>query len=194
MPESAPRTSFDDFFGMLGKFKKLSLWAIGVGVAIPFVANFAAISPPWPDGVELMTAVVEILALVLVFHFLYRASRRRATLVLTTSAVMLIFFAVIYIFMSSLFTYEAGQSNEREIRGFICLPHIEDAYPDQCPFVPKSTLEGVGYDPEKIWTPLSIFLSRAIVTITWMASFVFLSFTFGSFVVYQSGQKARKQY
>lgn len=186
-------TAFDDFLVMMSRFKRLSFLAIGAGVAVPFVAGLASISPPWPPGVELMTAVVELLALILVFHILYRKKRRRATLVLGSSAALLIITAAAYLVLSSLLTFTTPEpGNTRQVKGLVCQSHIEETFPSQCPLdITAETLAGAGWDPDQIWTPTSIAAGRAVLTLVWMMSFIFLSSTFGAFIVYQSGQSAR---
>jgi membrane protein implicated in regulation of membrane protease activity len=64
------------FKDLLKEFRGLSAWAVGAGVAVPFAAALASLSPPWPPGVVIVTAIVELVALVLVYQFLKSARRR----------------------------------------------------------------------------------------------------------------------
>ncbi len=57
----------------------MSAWAAGGSVALPFIASFIAIIPPWPAGLNVMTAVFQLLALILVFQAYKRSSRAEVT-------------------------------------------------------------------------------------------------------------------
>lgn len=190
MNNRAERTALEAFFFTLSQFKRISGWAIAGGVAVPFVASLASITPPWPSGIELMTAVVEVIAIMVAFQFLYRGSRARASSFILVSVVLLFISAAVYLFLMANFTYTAKPVPERVVSGFQCLDSIA-AYDPQCPFVSEKTKEDFGYRPELLWTTWSVAVMKATLALAWLFAFVCLSGAIGGFVVFQSGQRMR---
>ena len=76
--QSCMRTAYDDFLDIIRKFRGLSVTALGMGGAVPFFAYVARIAPPWPPGIMLVTALTEIVCLIVVFQFL-RSKRKLIT-------------------------------------------------------------------------------------------------------------------
>src|SRR5262249_42069341 len=93
------------FKDLLKEFRGLSAWTVGAGVAVPFAAALASLAPPWPPGVVLVTAVVELVALVFVYQFLKLARRRTINWVLSISAAVLVPAGIAYLVGLSLYTY-----------------------------------------------------------------------------------------
>jgi hypothetical protein len=62
------RTGFDDFRALLRDVRELWGWA-AAAATVPFLANFLSLSPPWPAAIPYLTALVELVCLILVFSF-----------------------------------------------------------------------------------------------------------------------------
>src|SRR5687768_11889757 len=93
------RTGFDDFLDVLKKFRSLSVFALGGGVAVPFVAYLAKILPPWPPGVMLITGLLELVTLIVVFQFFRPAPRKVVNRVLAVTAPLLLIFSAAYLLL-----------------------------------------------------------------------------------------------
>lgn len=60
-------TELAQFKVLLKEYRGAAIWAAGGSVAIPIVAEFVTIVPPYPDGVSIITAIFQLLVLALVF-------------------------------------------------------------------------------------------------------------------------------
>jgi hypothetical protein len=66
----------DDFKQVLSEFKNLSLWAAGASVVFPFIASFVSIIPPWPAGLNVITAIVQLVTLIVTYQTFSRNAQR----------------------------------------------------------------------------------------------------------------------
>jgi hypothetical protein len=183
-------TVLDDFKLLLKEFRGLSLWAFGGSLVVPFAANLADLSPPWPPGIVPVTAVVELLTLVLVFHFCRKAKHRRISLVLAVSAAVFAISGVVYLSGVSYFTFKTPNTKERFIKGYECTPDAQLVFKERCPDLGMDELETAEYEAERLWTRKSIAVTRTALTTIWSLVFVALSVALGSFLQY--AMKTRK--
>jgi hypothetical protein len=63
-----PITGLDEFKRLLSEYKSLSVWAAGASIVVPFVASALSVIPPWPGGLDIITAVIQIGALVVAYQ------------------------------------------------------------------------------------------------------------------------------
>jgi hypothetical protein len=62
-------TGFDAFVRFLKKYGLLVAWVSGVGLALPFAAKTARLTPPWPeDGIVFATTLLELVALAAIYQ------------------------------------------------------------------------------------------------------------------------------
>jgi len=192
-------SGLDEFKKLLAEFRGLSAWAVGGAVAVPFAAALVDFSPPWPPGIVLVTAVVELIALVFVFQFLKSAKRRSINRALIVSTAGLSIASVVYLILLSLYTYRVPTTGERFVKGYNCTPEAKAIFKDHCPDLGLDELRTAEYEAERLWTRRSLTLMRVTLVILWSAAFILLSLTLGAFIVYQmnvrgrGGPKARKQ-
>lgn len=106
-------TGLDDFKLLLKEFRGLSVWAVGGSLVVPFAAALADLSPPWPSGIVPITAVAELLALVLVFQFFKNSKRRVTNRLLLLSVAILTITMMVYLIAFSYFTYSVPTTKER---------------------------------------------------------------------------------
>lgn len=181
------------FKDLLKEFRGLSVWAVGAGVAVPFAAALASLSPPWPPGVVMVTAIVELVALVFVYQFLKSARRRTINWVLSVSAVVLAIVGITYLVALSLYTYETPMTKERWVKGFDCTRDARAVFKDKCPDLGLDELKSAEYEAERLWTARSVAIVRTSLVALWALAFMALSVLLGSFIVYQSrGGKTTK--
>jgi heme/copper-type cytochrome/quinol oxidase subunit 4 len=176
----------DDFKRLLTEFRGLSTSTVGTTVVVPFAAALADLSPPWPKGIVLVTAIVELLVLVLVFQFLRTAARKRVIDAVLVAAVLLLAgVSVAYLWQVSLYTYEVPTTGERFVKGDECTPEAKLLYSAKCPDLGKDELSGAKFAAELLWTRRSVAAVRLRLVLLWTAAFVALSAALGSFLVYQ---------
>jgi hypothetical protein len=150
------RTGYDDFLRVLQKFRGLSAAALGTAIAVPFAGYLTQILPPWPPGVVFITALVELMSLIMVFQLLRRATKPTIDRSMLLSLVLLAIGSSIYLLFFALFTYPIPAAKTREIAGFVCRTDILAAARDECPFVGSEQLSNAGYIAETFWLPWSI--------------------------------------
>jgi hypothetical protein len=182
-----------EFKWLLSEFRGLSLWALGGGLAVPFAAQLAELSPPWPPAVVGVTAVAELVALVFVFQFLKTASKRRTGIVLGCGAVVLGLATLAYLALFSYFTYTTPGKSVRLVKGFVCTAEAAQVYREKCPDLGMDELNEAEYEAERLWTRRSILIARLSLTTTWLISFLALSTILGSFLTYQRRAGSRRR-
>jgi len=186
-------SGLEDFKLLLKEFRGLSVWAVGGSLVVPFAAAWADLSPPWPPGIVPVTAVVELLALVVVFQFFKSSKRRVINRVLLLSVSVFAITSVIYLIAFSYFTYKVPTTKERFVKGYKCTVNAEKVFKDRCPDLGLDELRTAGYEAERLWTPGSIALIRTGLALVWALLFVALSFALGAFLQYQMRTKRREK-
>jgi ABC-type xylose transport system permease subunit len=181
------------FKELLREFRGLSIWAVGGSVAVPFAAALAALSPPWPPAIVLITAIAELVALIFVYHFLKKARRKSIDRVLAGSALLLVVFGAIYLVAISLYIFKIPSTDERYVKGYECTADAAAVFKEKCPNLGLDELKTAEYDADRLWTANSIAITRLTVVALWLACFAALSVLVGSFLVFQMREgRARK--
>lgn len=173
------------FQELLKEFRGLSVWAVGGSVAVPFAAALASLSPPWPPAIVLVTAMVELVALIYVYQFLKSARRRAINRILAVSGFMLAALGAVYLAALSLYTFQVPTTKQRFVKGYVCTPEARAVFKDKCPDLGLDELKTAEYDADRLWTDRSIAVTRMVIVALWLAAFVALSVLVGSFLVYQ---------
>jgi hypothetical protein len=179
-------SAYDDFLDIFQKFRTLSVTALGTGAAVPFFAYVVNIAPPWPPGIMLLTALTELVCLIVVFQFLRSKGRKTVNRAVATLALLLCPTSLAYLTFIAIFTYVTPHTNERFAKGFVCKPEIQRFYPDQCPLVGRDVLSGLQYTAENVWTDWSVELMQVAIAVLWLVCFILLSGLIGSFLVFQT--------
>jgi hypothetical protein len=178
-------SGLDHFKLLLKEFHGLSLWAVGGSLAVPFGARLADLSPPWPPGIVPVTAVVELLTLVVVFQFFKTAKRRVVNRVLILSIALFAVTSVVYLSAISYYTYEVPTTKERFLKGYECTPDAQLVFTTRCPDLGLDELITAEYEAERLWTRKSIAVTRTGLVLVWSLVFVALSSALGGFLCYQ---------
>jgi len=184
-------SGLDDFKLLLKEFRGVSVWAVGGSLVVPFAASLTDLSPPWPSGIVPVTAIVELLALVLVFQFFRNARRQVINRVLLLSVLPLALASVVYLGAVSYFTYQVPTTKERFVKGYECTPDARLVFRERCPDLGLDELKTAEYEAERLWTRKSIAITRTSLASLWSLVFVALSFALGSFLCYQMRTKKR---
>jgi hypothetical protein len=66
--EDGGKTALDEFWSVLKDYRKLSAWVAGGSIVLPFVTWFLGVVPPWPAGIQTVTAVFQLVALIVAFQ------------------------------------------------------------------------------------------------------------------------------
>jgi asparagine N-glycosylation enzyme membrane subunit Stt3 len=185
-------TGLNEFKNLLKEYRGLAASTFGSAAAVPFAASLVDLSPPWPKGVVLVTAVVELLALALVFHFLRKARKSLINGILLAGTLILVLVSTVYLMQLSLYTFAVPTTDERFVKGTECTADARSVYKEKCPDLGLDELRNAEYSVERLWTPRSVTATRMRLVLLWAAAFGALSTTLGSFLVYQMKRTVRK--
>jgi hypothetical protein len=187
------QTGLVGFKELLSEFRGMSVWAVGGSVAVPFVAALAALSPPWPPSIVLVTAVTELVALIYVYQFLKKARRKSINRILAVSGFLLVVFGASYLVAVSLYTYEVPTTHERFVKGYACTADASAVFKQRCPDLGIDELKTAEYEASRLWTERSIAVMRITIVALWLTVFFILSVLVGSFLVYQMSVPTAKR-
>jgi hypothetical protein len=183
-------SGFDKFDNVLKSFGKLSVWALGAGSA-PFVGALASLAPPpWSKQITGITAVLDLVVLVLVFQFFVSASRKQVNRTMILMALVLALALFAYLFAFNRYTFVVPASGGREVKGFVCTKNAELVYGKDCQDNAEEILASMEYKAERLWEKWSIDRMTLILAALWLLFFGALSAVLGLFIVYQQGQPA----
>ncbi|MBI4921749.1 MAG: hypothetical protein HY834_08365 [Devosia nanyangense] len=177
------------FRNFLGRF----LFLVGAGTAataLVLVSWLLKISPPWPTGILEVTAIAQLVALVLVYQTSTKLPASRATRKMIVSVVILCVAFALYMALFSLLVFKAG-SDLWEVKGLQCLPTVPAEYVGQCPFLSDKALADADYNAEMLWSAWSIMISRVCLLVVWLTSFGALVTVLGTFVARMSRPDAK---
>ena len=189
MSEIPPHSGLDEFRAVIADYKSIGPWVLGGTVLVPLVDYVLRIGPPWPNGIAILTSIAELLVLICVFHFWSTSGYRRVSRRMVISIVLLVVFGGVYLYLSSSYTFTAGASSDRFVKGIVPRPEVEPLLTPK--FTADDALRSSGYNPQAVWTTASITAMRLILLSLWLVSFVFLSTTIASFVIYYRRRHAR---
>jgi hypothetical protein len=184
------QTGLDGFKALLKEFRGLSIWAVGGAMAVPFAASLADLSPPWPSGIVPVTAVIELLTLVLVYQFFKSSKRIVINRIILISLALFAIAGSGYLITVSLYTFQIPKTSERYVKGYECTPDAKLVFRDRCPDLGLDELRTAAYEADRLWTRKSITVMRTSIVSIWSLTFIGLSFGLGAFLVYQ--MKIRK--
>jgi hypothetical protein len=183
-------SAFDDFNDVLKAFRSLSVWAVGAGSA-PVVGALASLAPPpWSKPITVITAVLDLVVLILVFQFFRSASRRVVNGMVALAAVILAIAAFSYLFVFNRYTFVIPTTGEREVKGFVCTENARLVYGEHCRDNSDEILAGMEYKASLLWETWSIERMTMVLAALWLLSFGALSAVLGLFIVFQRGQLA----
>ncbi|NOS74776.1 MAG: hypothetical protein HOP36_09635 [Methyloglobulus sp.] len=183
-------TGLDDFKYILDEFRGLSVWALG-GAAVPFAAVLVELSPPWPTGIVFITAIIELVAIVISFQWFKGIKRSIVSGVLLFSLISFSGLGFAYLVNLSKYAYEVPTSKERFVKGNECTKDALLVFSDLCPDLGINELRQAEYDAERLWTQDSLANIRVRLVSLWVGTFLSLSILLGTFLVYQTAQKGR---
>jgi hypothetical protein len=174
-------SSFDD---LVREYKKLLTAGLAL-VAAPLALGRTGLAPPWPENVEAITALVQLIGLAITFQVLIHAAMRTKHWVVIGTFLALCFSSALYVGLLLNFTYTGANSPARSPRGFYCTLIAQTHYKDRCPYLGQAELNSAENKPTNIWTERSIEAVKGTLFFSWLVSFLSLTVFLASFVLYQ---------
>jgi len=178
-------TGLEEFKQLWGEFRGLSTLVVGGSAAVPFAAALTDLAPPWPRGVVIVTAIVQFLVVLVIFHFFHKAKRRTVDRILLFGLCVTLLAAIAYLWVFSQYTFTIPTTHERHVRGTQCTANAQLVFGPRCPDLEMDDIRSAEYEAERLWTLRSITNVRLGVVALWSATFAGLAATLGSFLVYQ---------
>jgi hypothetical protein len=170
---------------MIDSYLKNLIKVLAVGAAfagIPLFAALARLEPPWPPAMGYVSSALVLLAALVAWEWTRGAKvrhRRRWILAGTLVTVGGLFG---YLALYSFFVEAVPGASARVIRGYECLPDAVEAFPGQCPDLPRESIEDAGWETTRLWTRKSITTVRLGLALSWLLFTAGLILTLGSVV------------
>jgi hypothetical protein len=145
-------TGLDQFKLLLSEFRNLSLWAAGGSVVLPFIASFISVIPPWPSGLNIMTAIFQLVSLMFVYQSYFGASRRTITKNMGLLSISAFVIILVYMMIFTIFTIYVPQAHRSMVIGYACTDDAFKVFGSKCPLLDLNALASVAYDEFMLWT------------------------------------------
>ena len=178
------RTGLEEFREVIADFKSLTSLTVKGAVVAP-LADFALhIGAPWPDGVPVITSVLELITLICVFHFWFGKSHKQLTKLIKLFLIIVCVSFFGYLYLSDTYTFRNPASSKRYAKGFIVLPNVQQLIPTEFK-TPEEVLQNSEYKEEEVWTAGSITAVRLTLLAVWLTMFGSLSALIATFIMAQ---------
>lgn len=183
-------TGLDDFKKVLREFKNLTLWGAGSSALLPFIASFLSIIPPWPSRLNVITATVQLITLVVVYQG-FSHDRRKITRSIRFFAFVGLVVLLGYMALFTMFTIYIPQAHRAVVIGYECTASAASVFRDRCPFLTVDDLAGAAYDEFLLWTKSSVTVMRVSLVGAWLTLFILVAAILGQFLIIQMGSLKR---
>ncbi len=164
-------------------------WAVAAVIALPFAAAYGALTPPWPPGVEIVTAMLEAVAFVLANHWLRPASRAAINRVIVATSIALAIASCAYMLAASVYIYQVPTTKERWVKGYACSQEAQLIYKDKCPHLGVDELRGAEYEAERLWSVQSIATVKVALVAMWLVAFISVATLIAGMLVHHAQQR-----
>ena len=156
---------------MISDYLKNLLKVLGFAAAfaaLPLIAAFADLQPPWPPAIGYVSAGLVILAGLIVWEWTRRTKVRSRRTWIVAAAVLTVIGLGSYLTLYSLFVEPAPGAHLRVVRGFVCTADARKVYGDACPDLPREALARAEWEAVNLWTRGSLTLARLGLAGAWM--------------------------
>ena len=182
------KTGLAEFKDVLSDFQGLSSLALKGVVAAPLAGIWLKIGPPPSREIGVLTALIEFMSVVCVFQFWCNAKERKLHIRMLISLSIFLICMVGYLALMGIFTVSPGKGRDRIVQGYSLRSDIKPLVNES--YTPEQALRESEYDPDKVWTKMSIELMRTLITITWITTFVGFAVYLTVFVILQRRRHA----
>ncbi|HZX67405.1 MAG TPA: toll/interleukin-1 receptor domain-containing protein [Candidatus Elarobacter sp.] len=149
----------------------------------PAAASAAGLTPPWPPGTWIVTAVVGVVLVALLRAPVQRLPRTGVTRIIAIASAVLVLAAAGYFYATSAYVYQVPSTNVRLAKGFVCTPEAKLVYLKRCPQLGLDELREAEFEAERLWTPASIATVRVGLDALWAAAFIALAVLAAALVI-----------
>lgn len=195
-----PKSSLDSFIQSIKDVKKLITIAVSGLICSQVIALLAGIQPPWPKGILILTSMIELLVLMMAWHFSSVSEKMNTGKILVILFSLLCFFSLAYVFMYSLFVYNIPGTSTDIVLGcglthdsqlVLSLNKIDlKTITDTCPEEFTRILSSAEFEATRVWTPWTVKLNQVVIFALWLAAFSCLAAFMGIFVAYHKRRQS----
>ena len=156
---------------MISDYLKNLVKVLGVGAAfasIPLFASLAALQPPWPPAIGIVSAGLVLLASLIAWEWTRRSRVRHRRRLVLLAATLTIGGLLGYLFLYSFFVEPIPGTQLRVVRGFVCTADAQRVYRDACPDLPREALRNSEWEAVALWTRASVTWARLGLTMAWL--------------------------
>jgi hypothetical protein len=178
------KTGLEEFREVLADFKSLTSWAVKVAVGAPLADIALQVGAPWPQGIPVITSVVELLTLICVFHFWFDKSHKQLTKRMKVFLVILCVSFFGHLYLLDAYTFVNPATSNRYAKGFVVRSDVQRLIPSEFK-TPEEVLSSSEYKEEEVWTAGSITAARLTLLAVWLTVFASLSGLIGTFIMAQ---------
>jgi len=184
------KSGLEEFREVIADVRSITSWTVNGAVVAPLADLVLHLGAPWPNGVPIITSLVELICLICVFHFWVRKSLKKLTrrMVVALFVLLITFFGYLYLFDT--YTFVNPATSKRYAKGFLLRPEIQALVPDHIAS-PEQALSGLEYKEEEVWTLGSVTAVRLTLLAAWILMFTSLSAFIGTFVMAQRRRVSR---
>jgi hypothetical protein len=170
----------------------LILWSTTVAVALPAAADAVNLTPPWPGGIVISSALLQLLTAVIAFQLMSEASRRDVSRFVALVGCVVLILGGAYLFALSQLIFIGGPAKERLVKGLWCTAQAL-SLPDFAPSCPLLTDGLIAKAPsvDMLWPDTSITVSRIMLAGLWYSTLISFSACVVVFTAFQSAQKGK---
>lgn len=179
-----PRTGLDEFREVVTDFRSFLSWTLNVAIVAPIADFVIKLGPTWPSGLPIITTLVEVIVLMLLFHFFARKAQRRISRVMYGVLCALVFAFPAYLVIRETYTFESAVTKNRDAKGFVLRPEVATLIPASVTDADDALVKAE-YEPKSVWTPGSITAVKMTLLGLWLVTFASLVASLASFVLLQ---------
>ena len=176
-----PKTGLDEFKDVLKDFRELGSLAVKGTVALPLVNLWAKFGPPPAAAVSVLTSALEFLAVIWVFQFWHNAVTERLNTRMKAAAILFCAALAVSGILLAQFTAHPASGRDAVVIGAQLRPDVQPLITRT--YTPLDALRDAEYDPERVWTQVSITLVHSSLIVLWLVTFISASVFLSVFIV-----------
>lgn len=181
-------TGLSEFKEVLSDFRQLHSFALKAAVTVPLADIWLKLGPPPSKAVGALTSLMEFMTVVWVFQFWSNSSEGKLRVRMKIALGLFLVGIASSLVLLERFSISPGQGRERVVEGLSLRPDVKPIV--DASYTPEQALRDSEYDPDKVWTKESIAVLRTLITLTWVATFVFLAAYLTVFIILQRRRRS----
>ena len=182
------KNGISEFKAVLSDFQQLGSLALKGAIAAPLADIWFKLGPPPAKAMGGLTALIQFVVVVFVFQFWFNSEERKLRFRMLIALSVFVVCLLSSLMLLDGFTVSPGVGRDRIIEGYSLRPDVKHLVNES--YTPEQALTESEYDPDKVWTRGSIAVLRALITVTWMATFAGFAVYLTLFIILQRRRRS----